>query len=71
METNYQKLSVRQKAMDLTQEIYSITEKFPSKEIYGIIAQMRRSAISIPSNIAEGNERNTKKEHINFLFIAK
>ncbi len=57
--------------MDLAQEIYSITKKFPGNELYGIISQIRRSAISIPSNIAEWNQRNTKKEHINFLFIAK
>ncbi|MEI7562360.1 MAG: four helix bundle protein [bacterium] len=71
MESNYQKLTVRQKGMDLAQKVYFITESFPNKEIYGITSQMRRSSISIPSNIAEGNQRNTKKEHINFLFIAK
>ncbi len=71
MESNYQKLTVRQKWMDLAQDIYSITKKFPTSELYGIVSQMRRCSLSIPSNIAEWNQRNTPKEHINFLFIAK
>jgi four helix bundle protein len=50
----YKDLIVWQKAMDLVVEIYTLTEKFPQEELYGLVSQMRRSAISIPSNIAEG-----------------
>jgi len=71
MESNYQKLTVRQKSMQLAKNIYHCTSKFPSSEMYGLTSQMKRSVISIPSNIAEWNQRNTIKEHINFLYIAK
>lgn len=71
MSSNYQKLIVRQKAMTLTEDIYTITKKFPTSEIYGITNQMRRCALSIPSNIAEWGERNSDKLHTNFLHIAK
>ena len=57
--------------MDLVIEIYSETGKFPSQERYGLINQIRRAAISIPSNIAEGAARHTRKEFINFLHIAQ
>lgn len=50
--------------------IYSITSKYPSEEKFGIVQQMRRSAVSIPSNIAEGAARNSSKEFIQFLYIA-
>ncbi|MCX6822573.1 MAG: four helix bundle protein [candidate division SR1 bacterium] len=62
---------VWQKSMTLTEDIYTITKKFPSSEIYGITSQMRRCSLSIPSNIAEGGERNSDKLHTNFLHIAK
>jgi len=71
MTSNYQKLTVWQKWVNLTKEIYTITTNFPKSEIYGLVNQMRRSASSIPCNIAEWNQRNTKKEQINFLYIAK
>lgn len=71
MSSNYQTLTVRQKSIELTKEIYELTKKFPSSEMYGIVNQMRRCAVSIASNIAEWNQRNTYKEHINFLYIAK
>ena len=71
MFSNYQKLIVWQKSIELTKDIYTITQQFPSSELYGLVNQMRRSASSIPCNIAEWNQRNTKKEHINFLYIAK
>lgn len=70
MGANYQKLIVWQKAIDLVSEIYRLTEEFPKKEIYGITSQIRRSAISIPSNIAEGAERRSKKDFSRFLEIA-
>ena len=56
--------------MDLVTEIYELTEKFPKAEIYGIVSQMRRSAVSIPSNIAEGRRRGSKKDFRQFLIIA-
>ena len=71
MQSNYQKLGVRQKAMDLTENIYVVTKRFPSSELYGITSQMRRCALSIPSNIAEGGQRNSDKSYANFLHIAK
>jgi four helix bundle protein len=67
----YEQLNVWQKAMDLTVEIYGITKHFPKEELYGITNQMRRAAVSIPSNIAEGHSRNSQKEFLNFLSIAK
>jgi four helix bundle protein len=56
--------------MDLVSNIYKITEFFPNKELYGLTNQIRRAAVSIPSNIAEGAARNSKKEFIQFLYIA-
>ncbi|MBQ1196041.1 MAG: four helix bundle protein [Clostridia bacterium] len=67
----YEQLNVWQKAMDLTVEIYSLTKHFPREELYGITNQMRRAAVSIPSNIAEGHSRNSQKEFLKFLCIAK
>jgi four helix bundle protein len=51
-------------------EIYRITKTFPDVEKYGMINQMRRSAVSVPSNIAEGSARHSKKENIQFLYVA-
>lgn len=59
-----------QKSIELVTEIYSITKDFPKEEIYGITSQIRRSAVSIPSNIAEGAGRRSLKELIQFLYIA-
>jgi four helix bundle protein len=63
-------LQAWQLSMDLVENIYQITAKFPKDELYNLISQMRRSAISVPSNIAEGAARNTKKEYIQFLYIS-
>ena len=63
-------LLVWQKSMELVTEIYKVTTKFPKEEIYGITSQIRRSAISVPSNIAEGAGRNSPKEFKQFLFFA-
>jgi four helix bundle protein len=60
-----------QKAMELITQIYRVSQNFPSEEMYGIVSQMRRAAISIPSNIAEGQGRLTKGEFIQFLGIAR
>ena len=67
----HKKLDVWNKAIDFTVEIYKHTEIFPKSEIYGLIGQMRRAAVSIPSNIAEGAARQTKKEFINYLHMAQ
>ena len=57
--------------MELATLIYELTSIFPRSELYGIISQMRRAAVSIPSNIAEGFESGTKQEFLNYLYIAK
>ncbi|WP_339876241.1 four helix bundle protein [uncultured Algoriphagus sp.] len=67
----FKELLVWQKAIDLAVEVYHITEKLPKEERYGLISQINRSVISIPSNIAEGAGRNTSKEFNNFLGIAQ
>lgn len=68
---NYRDLVVWQKGMDLVEEIYKITGFLPNEEKFGLTLQLKRAAISIPSNIAEGFERNTTKDYIKFLSIAK
>ena len=67
---NFRKLTVWNSAMSLTVELYKITEGFPKPEMYGLTSQMRRAAVSIPSNIAEGSGRTSNKEFIRFLEIA-
>lgn len=67
---SHKDLIVWQKAMDLAVVIYRKTEVFPKSEIYGLTSQIRRSAVSIPSNIAEGYMRGHKSEYIQFLRIA-
>ncbi|MFH1170340.1 MAG: four helix bundle protein [Candidatus Vogelbacteria bacterium] len=67
---SYQNLTVWQRGIELVIKLYKLTEKFPSTEIYGLTSQMRRSAVSIPSNIAEGRRRGTKKDYLQFLRIA-
>ena len=68
---SYRDLLVWQKSMDLAQSIYSITARYPPEERFGLTAQMRRAAVSIPSNIAEGSSRNSTGEYLNFLGIAR
>ena len=67
---NHKDLIVWQKSMALVKELYQISHSFPKEEIYGITSQMRRAAVSIPSNIAEGYGRGHEKELIQFLYIA-
>jgi four helix bundle protein len=67
---SYRDLIVWQKSMLLVKEIYLETKNFPKEELYGLTSQIRRCAISIPSNIAEGKGRNTDKEFIRFLQIS-
>ena len=66
----FKELKVWQKAIDLVTETYLKSKDFPKEEIYGITSQIRRSAVSIPSNIAEGCGRKTSKDFSNFLGIA-
>ena len=68
---DYKELIVWQKSMDLVSEVYKLVKKLPKEETYVLSDQMRRSAISIPSNIAEGNARQSTKEYIYFLSIAR
>jgi four helix bundle protein len=67
---NYRDLIVWQKSIALVTEVYSITRLFPKEELYGLISQIRRSAVSIPSNIAEGYGRYSTNDYIRFLQIA-
>jgi four helix bundle protein len=68
---DYKDLIVWQKAMDLVVEVYVLVKLLPREEVYALSSQIRRAAISIPSNIAEGQARNSSKEFIQFLAIAK
>jgi four helix bundle protein len=63
-------LEIWKLGIDLVEVVYSVTGTFPKDEIYGLAAQMRRAAVSIPSNISEGAARNSKKEFIQFLYIS-
>jgi four helix bundle protein len=68
---HYQQLIAWQKAIALVTEIYSATKSFPSDEIYGLTSQLRRAAVSVPSNIAEGQGRATRGEFVQFLCHAR
>jgi len=67
----YKDLLVWQKGIQLAKEIYRITQTFPSAEKFGLVSQMRRAAVSIPSNIAEGQARHTTKEFVQFVSHAE
>ena len=66
----YKDLEVWKRSPELVTEIYRLTEKFPKSEIYGLSSQMRRAAVAIPSNIAEGQKRGHSKEFLRFLYIS-
>ena len=68
---NYKDLKVWHTAMQLVVEVYDLTSKLPKDELFGLTNQLRRAAVSIPSNIAEGNGRDSEKEYIHFLSIAR
>ena len=68
---SYQDLIAWQKAMDLVTEIYEVSHKFPREEIFALTSQLRRAAVSIHSNIAEGQGRSSRKEFLYFLGNAK
>ncbi|MBM4126621.1 MAG: four helix bundle protein [Nitrospira sp.] len=63
-------LDVWKKSLDLAAHIYSLTSRFPKEELYGLTSQMRRAAVSIPSNISEGAARHSRKEFVQFLHVA-
>lgn len=67
---NFKELIVWQKARKLVKEIYLLTKQLPEEERFGLVSQMRRSVVSIPSNIAEGSGRGSNKDFVRFLDIA-
>jgi len=70
MVNGFKDLSVWQKSMDLVESVYTLVKTLPKDETYALSDQLRRAAVSIPSNIAEGSGRNSTKEYIQFLYIA-
>ena len=68
---NYEKLTVFEKAHKLVLNVYKVTENYPSNEKYRLVDQMVRAAYSIPSNIVEGNSKNTTKDYLNFLYMSR
>ena len=71
MSQSFRDLQVWQRAMQLTTTVYKLTRDFPREEIYGLTSQIRRAAVSVPSNIAEGQGRLSSREFIQFLSIAR
>ncbi|HEY4961647.1 MAG TPA: four helix bundle protein [Terriglobales bacterium] len=69
--SSYRELVVWQKAVELVTEVYTATSQFPREEVFGLTSQLRRCAVSVPSNIAEGQGRATKGEFIQFLSHAR
>lgn len=68
---SYKDLRVWQQGMELVNAIYELTSAFPKDEIFGLTNQMRRAAVSIPSNIAEGHTRESTKEYVHFVSVAR
>ncbi len=68
--SHHKDLDVWQSSMALVSDIYRLTGDFPREEIYGLTNQMRRAAVSVPSNIAEGAARNSKKEFLQYLYVS-
>jgi four helix bundle protein len=68
---SFRELRVWQAGMDLVEQIYRLTQAFPRNELYGLTSQMQRSAVSVPSNIAEGHTREHLKEYLHHLSIAQ
>jgi len=67
---SYKDLNIWKRSIEVVEDMYKITKNFPKEEIYGLASQLRRSAVSIPSNIAEGFARFHNKEYKQFLFIS-
>jgi four helix bundle protein len=68
---SYRDLLVWQKAIELAILVYRLSEAFPRTKIYGLTSQIRRASVSVPSNIAEGFGRGSRKEYLQFLFVAQ
>lgn len=71
MKRTHHNLHVWQESLDLVQDIYQITANFPQEELYSLTSQMRRSSVSVPSNIAEGAARNSQKEFLQFFSMSR
>ena len=71
MSNTYRDLKVWQKSIDLAENIYRLTAAFPESEVYGLSAQMRRAAVSIASNVAEGWGRRSRKDYGRFVLVAR
>ena len=71
MSNTYRDLKVWQRSIDLAERIYRLTAKFPASEMYGLSSQMRRAAVSIASNIAEGWGRRSRKDYSRFVLVAR
>jgi four helix bundle protein len=69
--TSYKNLDAWKQSMDLVKEIYILTKEFPKEELYALTSQLKRAAVSIPCNIAEGIGRNYKKDTVQFLHISR
>ena len=67
---NFKDLEIWQRGLDLATSVYSVTKAFPKEEVYGLTSQMRRAAVSVPSNIAEGFNRRSNRDYGLFLYIA-
>ena len=66
----FEKLEVWQRSVDYADHVYRLTEKFPQRELFGLVTQLRRAAVSVSSNIAEGSVRGSNKEFVRFIQIA-
>ncbi len=71
LDLNHKELDVWNESIELSQIIYSETQNFPKSELYGLVAQMRRASVSVPSNISEGAARSSRKERKRFFEIAR
>ena len=67
---DHKELEVWKESINLVKEVYKLTENFPKNELYGLTNQLRRSAVSVPSNIAEGCARNSDKELVQYLYVS-
>lgn len=68
--TGYENLEVWKKSISLVSDVYRLVQLLPKEETYSLSDQIRRSAVSVPSNIAEGSSRNSKKEFVQFLYVS-
>ena len=69
--SDFTQLKIWQRSIQLVRKIYKFTKDFPKEELYGLSSQLRRAAVSIPSNIAEGSQRHSQKDFANFIGISK